>query len=102
MFHKHRVNKISGGVGLYLSDCFTSKIRTNLIFDDDDVVESLFIEVYIPHGKNIIIGIIYRPPNQNANSFRRKYNDTRNTCLQQPLAVISKHCFNTMFQHEVF
>ena len=27
---------------------------------------------------------------------------TRNTCLQQPLAVISKHCFNTMFQHEVF
>ncbi len=28
--------------------------------------------------------------------------DTRNTCLQQPLAVISKHCFNTIFQHEVF
>ena len=27
---------------------------------------------------------------------------TRNTCLQQPLAFISKHCFNTMFQHEVF
>ena len=27
---------------------------------------------------------------------------TRNTCLQQPLAFISKHCVNTMFQHEVF
>ena len=60
---------------MYLSDCFTSKIRTDLIFDDDDVAESLFIEVCIPHGKNIIIGIIYRPPNQNANSFLSKYND---------------------------
>ena len=75
-FHKHRVNKIGGGVGLYLSDCFTSEIRTDLIFhDDDDVAESLFIEVCIPHGKNIIIEIIYRPPNQNANSFLSKYND---------------------------
>ena len=52
------------------------KIRTDLIFDDDDdVAESLFIEVCIPDGKNIIIGIIYRPPNQNANSFLSKYND---------------------------
>ena len=27
---------------------------------------------------------------------------TRNTCLQQPLAFVFKHCFNTIFQHEVF
>ena len=28
----------------------------------ENTIESVFIELIIPSGKNIIIGIIYRPP----------------------------------------
>ena len=62
--HKHRPNRTGGGVGLYISDNLDFKIRADLSFDDIDVAESLFIEISRPHGKNIIGGVIYRPPNQ--------------------------------------
>ena len=32
-------------------------------------IESLFIEISIPKNKNIVVGIIYRLPNSNANEF---------------------------------
>ena len=38
-FHEHRKGKIGGGVGLYLSDCFTSKIRNDISFEDEEVAE---------------------------------------------------------------
>ena len=35
----------------------------------NDVVESLFVELIIPNSKNILIGVIYRPPKSNLNNF---------------------------------
>ena len=35
----------------------------------NDSIESLFIEIPIPQNKNIVIGVIYRPPNSNTNEF---------------------------------
>ena len=73
--HKHRPNRTGGGVGLYISDNLDFKIRADLSFDDIDVAESLFIEISRPHGKNIIGGVIYRPPNQRVGDFVLKHND---------------------------
>ena len=35
----------------------------------NEFIESLFVEISIPQSKNIIVGIIYRPPNSNSNDF---------------------------------
>ena len=54
-----------GGVGLYLSDNLDYRIPTDIYVDEDDVMESLFIEIIRPHERNVIVGLIYCPPNQN-------------------------------------
>lgn len=38
-------------------------------YDDSGCVESLFVEICIPKRKGTIVGIVHRPPNQNANEF---------------------------------
>jgi hypothetical protein len=57
-----------------LSNNFTAKSRDDLCFDDDELAESLFIEINKSLGKNIIVGVIYRPPNQSVEKFLTKYN----------------------------
>ena len=73
-FHKHRSNRIGGGVGLYLSENFDSRVRDDLCFDNDAITELLFVEINNSIGKNIIIGVIYRPPDQDVASFLSSYN----------------------------
>ena len=73
-FHKHRSSRIGGGVGLYLSENFDSRIRDDLCFENDAIPELLFLEIDNSIGKNIIIGVIYRPPNQDVASFLSSYN----------------------------
>ena len=38
-------------------------------------MEPLFIEIIRPHVKNIIVGIIYRPPNQSVDIFIDNFNE---------------------------
>ena len=38
-------------------------------------MEPLFVEILRPQGKNIIVGIIYRPPNQGADIFVDNFNE---------------------------
>ena len=63
-FHRRRSNRVGGGVGLYLSDNYESRIRDDLCFENQEIPESLFLEIQRAHGKNIIVGVIYTPPNQ--------------------------------------
>ena len=39
------------------------------------MAESLFIEIVKPQGKNIVAGVIYRPPNQNLDEFLTMTNE---------------------------
>ena len=57
-------------------------------FDDIDVAESLFIEISRPHGKNIIGGVIYRPPKKRVGDFVSKHND-----LLEEISRENKICF---------
>ena len=69
MFYNCRINKPGGGVGLYLKSEFEYKIRVELTFDDMVCVESVFVEISRPKGKIIIVGVIYRPPNQSVDEL---------------------------------
>ena len=70
----HRINKAGGGVGLYLQDHFQYKQIGNCTVSNPEVIESLFVEIINPNGKNSIVGTIYRPPNQNIASFLEEIN----------------------------
>ena len=64
----NRFKKTGGGVALYLSDCFKFTVLDEITLMND-FIESLFVEITVPNSKNIIVGIIYRPPNSNSNDF---------------------------------
>ena len=64
--YRNIYEKRGGGVGVYIKDCFTYKIR-NYIFSLDDSLEHPWVEV---KGKNqnspYLIGIVYQPNSENA------------------------------------
>ena len=72
-FHKHRSNRTGGGVGLYMSDDFEAKVCDDLCFVNEELAESLFLEIPRAQGENIVIGVIYRPPNQSVGDFLFAY-----------------------------
>ena len=71
----HRKSKTGGGVGIYLHNDLQYKLLNECKLSDPEVIESLFVEITVPHGKNIIVGCVYRPPNQNTALFLDKLND---------------------------
>ena len=58
----HRDHKAGGGVGLYIQSHLEFKLRTDLQSSNSALNESLLAEIIQPHGKNIIVGCFYRPP----------------------------------------
>ncbi len=72
--HNHRRNRTGGSVGIYISNELHIKSHNDLHFSDSNSIETLFIEVIKPRGKNIIIGVIYRPPDQNLDTFVHYFN----------------------------
>lgn len=73
--YKNCFAKTGGGVGLYVSDNLDFRIRTDIYAYEDEVMESLFREIIQSHERNVIVGIIYRPPNQNVNDFVIRMNN---------------------------
>ena len=57
----------------YLSNNCDFKVRDDLSGSDADVMESLFIEIVRSNEKNIVVGVIYRPPNTNVDAFVSKH-----------------------------
>ena len=70
----NRSNKTGGGVALYISHSFDFVIREDLNILND-TIESLFVEISIPYFKNIIIGVVYRPPNTSFTEFLTQLED---------------------------
>lgn len=77
-----------GGVGMYMSEKLTFKIRSDLSKNIDHTVETIFIEITIKNGKNIIIGVVYRPPNSKFEIFI----NSMNTILEK-IDKENKHCY---------
>ena len=61
-----RKNGRGGGVAFYLNDKLKFKIRNDISIRD---TETLFIEILNKQNKNIIVGLIYRPPSNPLDPF---------------------------------
>ena len=100
--HNYRSDRPGGGVGLYLSSDLQYKFRNDLGFPEQSCVESLFIEIVNSKGENIIVGIVYRPPNQivgdfisNLNTLLGKISKENKTCYLMGdfnLNLLNNHC----------
>jgi hypothetical protein len=71
----NKYRKHGGGVGIFISNQMKYKSRKDLNLNYENTIESVFIELIIPSGKNIIIGVIYRPPNNKIDEFENKINE---------------------------
>ena len=54
----HRKSKTGGGVGIYLQNDFQYKLLNECKLSDPEKIESLFVEITVPHGKNIFVGSV--------------------------------------------
>ena len=70
----NRYSRNGGGVGIYISNQLKYKFRPDPTLDYQNIIESVIIELLIPSGKNIIIGVIYRPPNNKIDEIENKIN----------------------------
>ena len=73
--HHHRKDRQGGGVGLYLANNLDYKVRQNLKFENSETTDSLFVEITITKGKNIIMGVISRAPDNNLTTFINDFNE---------------------------
>ena len=70
-----------GGVACYIRNDIHFNIREELT----DEMESIFFDILLPKSKPILIGVIYRPPNQLnfLNNFSHKLNSIFNIKIQE-------------------
>ena len=64
----NRQNRRGGGIGIYLRDFLVYKQRDDLNINNDSF-ESLFLEIENVSDKNVILGVVYRTPDQSIESF---------------------------------
>ena len=70
-----RKNKKGGGICIFTRDNIVTKLRKDLVPEDNTSdTECLFIEIINEKSKNIIIGTIYRLPNNRFNEFENDLN----------------------------
>ena len=55
----NRTSRNGGGVGIYITKDMNFKLHTDLNINDENIMESTFVEIITPNKKNIVIGVIY-------------------------------------------
>ena len=70
----NRTSRNGGGVGIYITKDINFELHRDLNINDENIMESTFAEIITPNKKNIVIGVIYRPPNSKFNSFENEIN----------------------------
>ena len=78
---KHRENGLGGGVGVFVKENITFKVRSDFTHKS---LEAIWIEIFIKNSKPIIFGCCYRPPETS------KYLDNNyNTYINETLTTIN-------------
>lgn len=71
----NRQDKGGGGICIFTRDYIKIKLRNDLVNEENNSnTEFLFIEILNEKCKNIIVGIMYRPPSSNFNGFKNDIN----------------------------
>ena len=82
-FSKARKNRGGGGVTLYLQDKLTLKTKLRPDLSIDDLSNSLFIQLTNSKSKNIIIGVIYKPPDIDVDKFTDNLESVLKTLVKE-------------------
>ena len=96
-YHMQRVDRQGrrgGGVALYVNKKFNFKIRNDMRFEEAEV---LFIELENPSNKNIIIGLLYRPPNTLFDLFYENLENCLNILSEENKQIFFMGDFNINF-----
>ena len=92
-----RHNKRGGGVGVLLRDDLKYTQRKDL--DHDNLqFESIFIEIQKPK-KNILLGVVYRPPDQSVRLFLEQFELLLNTLRKENKVLYLMGDFNINLFH---
>ena len=87
LLSRPRTDKRGGGVGLYVTDKTSFKVRDDLVMNTVTCqYESLFIET-VMHDHKVVIDVIYKPPESNTDIFVAHFND-----LMGKISKERKHC----------
>ena len=70
----NRTSRNGGGVGIYITKDMNFKLRRDLNINDENIMASTFVEIITPNKTNIVIGVIYRPPNSKFDLFENEIN----------------------------
>lgn len=90
---KQRKAKDGGDVGVYVTEYLQYKVREDLSYYIEDIYESIFIELQ-QEEKHIIIGVIYRPPNNNNKEFEEYLDKTLTRITQENKSTYIMGDFN--------
>ena len=88
--YNSRPAKVGGGVSLFIKEGIEYTIRSDLC-NMSNVAETLFIEIdkdVFGHDNNIIVGVLYRPPDTDMTRFNDFINDLTSTIKTE-----SKSCY---------
>ena len=91
LIENHRQTRRGGGVGIYLKEDIPYLTRSDIVLPDG-IIESVFIEIdkhVYNKEKNVVIGVIYRPPNSDISQF--------NDCVSEILTMIKAEKKNMLF-----
>ena len=72
---KNRCGRPGGGVCLYISSALQVNVQDDIAITDNHS-DSLFVEINIKDGKNLIVGVVYRPPDADLDMFNIKLEET--------------------------
>ena len=73
-YSQPRTCRRGGGVGIFLLDIYSAKIRTDLC-TNSDTIECIFIELPLVAKRCLVIGCIYRPPGTDMSIFNSRLLD---------------------------
>ena len=87
--HNYREGRMGGGVSLYIKSGISYKPRKDLRFLEP-YIETLFVEISntcLNIEKNVVVGVVYRPPNTSTPDFIEKMN-----LILQRIDTSTKQC----------
>lgn len=75
--HKPRLTGEGGGVGFFVKSDILFNLQPQLsdLTSQHSTYESLFISLPLDKGKNLCVGVIYKPPDQSLLTFNNEFNE---------------------------
>ena len=96
-FRKDRVDRIGGGVALYVRDNIPCKRRTDLELRD---LESVWVELQVK-CKRILVGGFYKPPNSSPDYFELLKESIDRACNTDIIDIIITGDFNCIMAQSI-